>query len=98
MKKTVIILSILSLLLMSFGALAMAAGCADCHSNIAEGLGGPHKSLGTTTDYEACLKCHKSGKMALGPILHKVHLVNNKDFDCKACHGVKDDGSIFLVK
>lgn len=98
MKKVGIIICLFSILVMSFGSLALAAGCADCHSNIAEGLGGPHKSLGTTTDYEACLKCHKSGKMAMGPILHKTHLASNADFDCKSCHGVNADGTIFLVK
>ncbi|GEM_PF-7065660 len=98
MKKIAIILAVVSVFMMSFGGLALAAGCADCHTNIAEGLGGPHKSLGATTDYDSCLKCHKSGKLAMGPVLHKAHLVNDKNFDCKACHGVQADGSIVLLK
>lgn len=97
MKRLAIILALIGVFTICFGGLALA-GCADCHANIAEGLEGPHKSLGATTDYDSCLRCHKSGNLAMGPVLHKAHLVNNKDFDCKACHAVQADGSIVLLK
>lgn len=61
-----------------------------------------HPPVTETATYNDCLKCHKSGKLALGPILHKGHyhegtnhFTSNPKNNCQSCHYINlTDGTM----
>lgn len=100
MKKLVLVAAVFALIFSAMSFVAFAAdkvGCASCHTgnyslenevkNIAK-----HPPVPNAT-FDSCMKCHKAGKLAFGPILHKAHLtgddnhfVTNYGGECTACH------------
>jgi nitrate/TMAO reductase-like tetraheme cytochrome c subunit len=88
---------------------AMAApkpGCSNCHvdkyslANEVKNVQG-HMPVAATAGLADCMKCHKSGKLAFGPILHKMHFKTGTNHftvkpenGCQSCHLVNPaDGS-----
>ncbi len=85
MKRLLLVAFLVALVVASPGLVAVAeegkgCGVTNCHaigtkytlaveSKNVKG----HPAVPETALFEDCLKCHKSGKLAFGPILHKVH-------------------------
>ncbi|MBO8126097.1 MAG: hypothetical protein H0Z38_02555 [Firmicutes bacterium] len=107
MKRTLLTLTVAALILTSMSLFVMAAegkgcGAANCHvvgskydltAEVKNIKGHPPVKPGAL--YEDCLKCHKSGKLAFGPILHKAHyhegenhFIEKYEGRCQNCHTV----------
>lgn len=86
MKKLAFLVLLVALTVASMGAVALAAdekgcGVTNCHAigskytlavEVRNNVKG-HPPVADNALYEDCIKCHKSGKLAFGPILHKGH-------------------------
>ncbi len=110
MKKSLLVVVVAALILSSMSIFALAAskvGCSNCHVgqySLNNGIKNLAKHPNTKADsYDACLPCHKSGKLAFGPILHKYHLVGDNHFmsnyggDCRACHVLDANAGTFSI-
>ncbi|MBO8126033.1 MAG: hypothetical protein H0Z38_02220 [Firmicutes bacterium] len=113
MKKALFFCAVLALVVGTVSVAALAAeGCASCHTgkyslaNEVKNISG-HPPVPADADFDTCMKCHKAGKLAFGPILHKVHyaggeenhFVSHYEGKCQHCHVVDPaTGSISVAK
>jgi len=118
MRKWFLALTVLALICLSCSLVVAAAnegkgcGTANCHavgdkwSLAAEvEVNYPnHPPVNADSLYEDCLRCHKTGKLAFGPILHKGHYkagdnhcTSNPDNNCQSCHQIDLTTGVFGV-
>ena len=118
MRKFFLVLTVATLIFTSFSLFAVAAnegkgcGTANCHavgdkwslSAEIEVNFPKHPKVKADSLYEDCLKCHKSGKLAFGPIIHKGHykegtnhFTSKPENNCLSCHQLDLNTGTFSI-